>query len=54
MIEINIDRHRRKKDIQDICGLLSVSNVLMTASDDVMAESNDVLEASDGKNSNVP
>ena len=42
LIEINTKRDLRNKDRRDICRLLAESNA-------VIAESNDVLVASDGK-----
>ena len=37
------------EDRQDICGVLTASNVVMEAPDDVLVASDDVLEASVGK-----
>ena len=53
LIERNLDRNHRTKDRQDIFGMLIVSNVVIAASNNVMESSDDVLAASDGKNSNA-
>ena len=44
-----IDILLRTKDRRDNCGLLETSNVLMAVFDDMLAASNDVLEAYEGK-----
>ena len=46
LIARDIDRDRRMNERQDICGVLRVSNTVMAASDDVLAATN-------GKNANI-
>ena len=53
LIERKLDRYCNTKDRQDICRVTAAYTMVMAASNDMLAENDDVLAASDGKNSNV-
>ena len=53
LIDRNIDRDIRMKYRQYICWVLEASNVMMKVSNGVMEASDDVLADSDVKNANV-